>query len=109
MLSKKFFWSKKGKKILLYNISEKHIVISPKSIKPSYSKLRSLIPVVLIMGFIFMFLGTSFVNQVAFSSKLGESTSTENIISVARSYLAWFISGALVGLILYFVWKDSSF
>ncbi len=105
--SKKFFWSKKGKKIILYNRSKKHIVISPKSIKPRYSKLKSLIPVVLITGFIFMFLSAYFVNQVSFGTKSSEmiGSSPENIVSSFPNYLIGFILGALVGLMLYFVWS----
>jgi DNA-binding transcriptional ArsR family regulator len=40
---KNFFWSKKGKKIAMYGLSNKSIIISPKSTKIS-SKLKSLIP-----------------------------------------------------------------
>lgn len=47
--SKKFFWSKKGKKIDLYKVAKKHIIISPKSTKVS-SKLKSILPVALISG-----------------------------------------------------------
>lgn len=44
--SKNFFWSKKGRKILTYKISNKSIVISPKP-KES-SKVRSILPVAII-------------------------------------------------------------
>ena len=43
--SKKFFWSKRGKKINLYEVSNKHIVISPKSTKPSMSILKTILPI----------------------------------------------------------------
>lgn len=43
--TKNFFWSKKGKKIDMYKLARKHIVISPKS-KPSYSALKTIIPVI---------------------------------------------------------------
>ena len=39
---KNFFWSKKGKKIVMYELSNKSIVISPK--KTSGEKLKSIIP-----------------------------------------------------------------
>jgi DNA-binding transcriptional ArsR family regulator len=42
--SKVFFWSKKGKKIPMYKVSNKSIVISPKS----SSKVKSILPVALI-------------------------------------------------------------
>lgn len=39
---KNFFWSKKGKKILMYELSNKSIVISPK--KSNAEKIKSIIP-----------------------------------------------------------------
>ncbi len=48
--SKNFFWSKKLKKINLYKLAKKHIIISPKSSKPVYSKLKSIIPSIIISG-----------------------------------------------------------
>lgn len=46
---KDFFWSKKGKKIVMYGLSNKSVIISPKNSEVS-SKLRSLFPAVLLMG-----------------------------------------------------------
>jgi len=43
---KNFFWSKKGKKIVMYELSNKSIVISPK--KSVGKKIKSVIPAVLI-------------------------------------------------------------
>lgn len=43
---KNFFWSKKGKKIIMYELSNKSIVISPK--KSSTEKLKSILPAVII-------------------------------------------------------------
>lgn len=48
---KNFFWSKKGKKIVMYELSNKSIVISPR--KSTGEKLKSLIP-----GFMLVFAGT---------------------------------------------------
>lgn len=47
--TKNFFWSKKGKKIPMYALSNKSIVISPKSSRVS-SKLKSIIPVAIVSG-----------------------------------------------------------
>jgi inhibitor of cysteine peptidase len=41
--TKNFFWSIKGKKIVMYKLANKHIVISPKS-KPKMDTLKALIP-----------------------------------------------------------------
>ena len=37
--SKNFFWSKKGKRIIMYKAAKKHIVISPKSLRPNLNTL----------------------------------------------------------------------
>ena len=47
--TKNFFWSKKGRKIDLYKLSNKSIIISPKS-KSINSKIKSILPVALISG-----------------------------------------------------------
>lgn len=45
--SSKFFWSKKGKKIVLYNLAKKHIIISPKNSKLDFKSLNSILPIML--------------------------------------------------------------
>lgn len=45
--AKNFFWSKKGKKIPLYKLAKKHIVISPKSTRPNLTPLKALIPAII--------------------------------------------------------------
>jgi len=45
---KNFFWSKKGKKIAMYEVSNKSIIISPA--KKTSEKFKSLIPAFLIVG-----------------------------------------------------------
>jgi DNA-binding transcriptional ArsR family regulator len=66
--SKKFFWSAKGKKIEMYKISNKSIIISPKS----HSKFETLASIVVISG-----LGAILIRQL---SRLSES----QIINVAE-------------------------
>ena len=50
--TKNFFWSRKGKKIPMYKLARKHIVISPssKSSKPNMNILKTLIPVIMIIA-----------------------------------------------------------
>jgi DeoR/GlpR family transcriptional regulator of sugar metabolism len=45
---KNFFWSKKGKKIVMYELSNKSIVFSPK--KTSGEKLKSILPAIILTG-----------------------------------------------------------
>ena len=44
--TKNFFWSVKGKKIKMYKLARKHIVISP-SKKPNLTMLKGILPVIL--------------------------------------------------------------
>ena len=46
---KNFFWSTKGRKIEVYKIAKKHIIISPKMSKPSPAALRAILPVFAIL------------------------------------------------------------
>jgi uncharacterized secreted protein with C-terminal beta-propeller domain len=45
--SKNFFWSVKGKKIEVYKLARKHIIISPNKKKPTMSYLKTLLPVMI--------------------------------------------------------------
>jgi len=54
--TKNFFWSKKGKKIPMYKLARKHIVISPKSVRPNITVLKTILPVILAIGLLFIFL-----------------------------------------------------
>ncbi|MFH1585926.1 MAG: beta-propeller domain-containing protein [archaeon] len=47
--TKNFFWSKRGKKIPMYKLARKHIVISPRS-SPSMTALKAIIPVVAVIA-----------------------------------------------------------
>lgn len=82
--AKNFFWSRKGKKIDMYKLAKKHIVISHKT-KPSYSKLKTIVPVALISG-LFAFIIRAFYNassSVARSSQDFALKGAESAVSVA--------------------------
>jgi DNA-binding transcriptional ArsR family regulator len=66
---KNFFWSKKGKKILMYELSNKSIVISPRN-SSFVGKLKSLVP-----GFLVVSAGTfaAYVYEKIKFSGLGDS------------------------------------
>jgi uncharacterized secreted protein with C-terminal beta-propeller domain len=53
---KKFFWSKKGKKIPLYKLAKKHIVISPKYTRPDLTALKTIIPAVVAIAIVVVLL-----------------------------------------------------
>ena len=119
--SKNFFWSRKGKKIGMYKLAKKHIVISHKT-KPSYSKLKSIVPVVLISGIlaftIRMFYSLkaktpvleakteeAFLRAAESAAGATETAGTQNIILQADKIFAlpawiWFLAGAFIALLV---------
>lgn len=114
--SKNYFWSEKGKKIGIYKISNKSIVISP---KPK-NYLRPIIPAVLISVvitfLIWMFSKTTFYS----AQKMAAEESTEalkgaaemigtqapftlqSLISTIPSW-GWFLMGSLITLAVYLI------
>lgn len=112
-----FFWSKKGKKIPMYKLSNKSIIISRS--KKFSSDLRSILPVALVSG-----VGAIAVRQyylikqaalqkswevfdVANENALGEASrvSGETILTMQTSVWAWFLAGALFALLIYSIIK----
>jgi predicted transcriptional regulator len=75
---KNFFWSKKGKKIIMYELSNKSIVISPK--KSSFQKFKSIIP-----AFILTIVGTFSVWTYE-KIKYAAEYSRQNIVAPAIDY-----------------------
>jgi len=53
--TKNFFWSVKGKKIPMYKLARKHIIISPGK-KPSLSALKSVLPVIFALAALAIFI-----------------------------------------------------
>ncbi len=116
--AKKFFWSKKGKKIDMYKLSNKSIVISPKSSKIK-SKLKSILPTAIIAG-----IGAVLLRYLIFpAQKLTElldnggellSYGAKDAVATAPQALAnssslvsqisplwWFVGGALVTIVFF--------
>jgi DNA-binding transcriptional ArsR family regulator len=124
---KEFFWSRKGKKIDLYQLANKLIIISPK--KSLSSKIKSILPAVIITGLVTSAIAIySRVTEESINdlqtpasvemAKLGANTA--NFISAdyggaARSIEStlfsqfqnweWFLIGGLVVLASFLVWN----
>jgi DNA-binding transcriptional ArsR family regulator len=120
--AKAHFWSVKGKKIPVYKLSNKYIVIAPKSMKSS--ALKTFLPVVLIVGiaaFIIRFFSSTsnFVQKATSNFETAPQAvgSVRDAVSGANSFSsmsiwdklvgmpvwAWFLAGALFALILIFI------
>lgn len=120
-VAKGFFWSVKGKKIQLYRLSNKKIVISPKT------SFRGLIPAVLITGIIafgvrYWMKGTEFVqnavdsgasNGLLYASEkvagaTGVMASAPQVYSSVTSNppaWLWFMFGAVMALVIFSLWN----
>lgn len=100
-----FFWSKKGKKIVMYELSNKSIIIAPKNSNIG-SKLKSILPVAFIsLAGAFAVYVFDKVRAVANFSPVMNSgegvmyaakSSTENVISVAAPEVQRMVSDSIV-------------
>jgi predicted transcriptional regulator len=122
---KDFFWSKKGKKIVMYNVSNKSIVISPK--KDISSKIKSLIPAILLVSsstfavYVYekingaqnvvqktMDIATPSLANSVYGT--GSSNEMARIVGqgISQTHLwIWFLSGAVLAFIIFSIlnWK----
>jgi len=113
--AKTFFWSTKGKKIMTYKVSNKSIVISPKT----SNKVKSIVAVVAASG-ILAFLIKTFSPQPQVTEKMvqearefgenitaGAQVSQNIMTSLALEPWLWFLFGALIVLIIFLIlnWK----
>lgn len=108
--ARNYFWSSKGKKIDLYKLSNKSIVISPKA--RVTSKLKSLVPVALITGVFAVFLRFFYFSNQAndFAQKEGGQVLTATAEKAAGvsgiinpGIALWFFIGAISASILYLI------
>jgi DNA-binding transcriptional ArsR family regulator len=76
--TKSFFWSKKGKKIPTYRLSNKSIIISPKA--SVSSKIKSILPVALVSV-----VGALIVRFFYTSKEVGETTAPEMLKSASEA------------------------
>ena len=104
--TKNFFWSRKGKKIEMYKLSNKSIIISPKSSKIS-SKIKSILPVAILSGFGAIAI-KFFIQAKSFSGEIQDKAMTSGLKSFEifqtipnPQIWLWFLSGALLAIIIF--------
>ena len=114
--SKSFFWSKKGKKIDMYKLSNKSIIISPGSSRIS-SKIKSILPVALLSGAGAVLVRAFFYSQQKIqetesilASKSAEAavSSTQILVDNGNIFFSqlspawvWFLAGTLFTLVIF--------
>ncbi len=106
--AKNYFWSAKGKRIPVYKIANKRIVISPKKM------IRGVLPAVLASGIFALVLRNIFkIEKKSFesagvSSLQAVSDASAEVVGAVSSDASiwfWFLAGALFSLIVYFAWN----
>jgi predicted transcriptional regulator len=116
--SKTFFWSSRGKKIPTYTLSNKSIIISPKSSRVS-SKIKSILPVVILSGIAAVLIKSFLITKQTLASGSADilktgSLESANLPAQASSGLLnnpliiqpspiwiWFLAGALFALVIF--------
>ena len=103
--TKNFFWSKKGRKIDIYKVSNKSIVISPKS-SDMVSKIKSFAIVLGASGLIALFIKKFYNPEIKEKKFFAESVSTLASEGIAHQEVwTWFLGGALFALLLFAIIK----
>lgn len=111
------WWSVKGKKIPIYTLSNKQIIISPR--KSSFNKLKTIVPLALISGLVAVginYFSKGNITNYTYDSAIPASASLSQIAlksveagnisqvnSIFNSNWIWFLIGCLFSLLLYFI------
>jgi len=120
--AKNYFWSKKGKKIILYTLSNKSIIIQPKNTRVS-SKIKSILSVLgisAVFAIILKYFSESIYASRAPERILEASTDEAGVFAEKSAQAAnvfsqnidffftqshptwiWFLSGALLAIIIF--------
>ena len=115
--TKNFFWSKKGKKIKMYKLSNKSIIISPKASNINF-KIKSLVLVFGISGIMGLLIRQLTIRNVVRNNENVLSSAGQKVIEVSSEgaqtaasvgenfFLAtpiwvWFLTGALFAIIIF--------
>ncbi len=105
--SKEFVWSEKGKKIDIYTLAKKLIIIAPKEITGLSDQLKTLFPVALISaistGIIYYLNKPIQVSDfVMAKSEIASSAPVIKPIIQSNLYL-YFLFGAIIAILSYFI------
>ncbi|MEM4702932.1 MAG: helix-turn-helix domain-containing protein [Candidatus Pacearchaeota archaeon] len=107
--SKNFFYSIKGKKIDMYKVVNKLIVIAPKKTS-IYSKIKNIVPATIISAALTVFLALyyksrSFAQQIAMEKATALNGTQAVVASQAFSQWLWFALGCAIAIIVLVAWN----
>lgn len=115
----KYHYSKKGKEVLHYELSNKYVIIAPKTTDKLKEQLKRILPVVLIVGVVsalINFFSTSISStmrgeallQKAPAPVLLEAADTagtaSTLVTQQMPVAAWFFIGAIFAIIVFGIW-----
>jgi len=103
--TKNFFWSKKGKKIPTYKISNKSIIISPKLSNIS-RKMKSFVLVLASSGIVALLIRQFYSQkEIMFVSESAQmlGRSSEAFFQISQNIWLWFFLGSLFAVILFII------
>jgi DNA-binding transcriptional ArsR family regulator len=107
--AKEFFWSKKGKEMLVYKLAKKYIIISPDSSEGTLSKLKNILPITLLSlvgsGAVYLYQKTKFIasdvkfkateSAITMGKKIAEESDPQEILIQEPNFALWFLAGSL--------------
>ena len=115
--TKNFFWSQKGKKIPMYKLSNKSIIISPR--RRISSGIKTILPVVIISGVLALIVRQLTITKELTADKIKQevaagasslaSEAQANVFSLAQIPIwIWFWLGTVIALIIFAIinWRN---
>lgn len=115
LIESKSFWSVKGKKIPVYEVARKHIVISPKKTYPS--RIGTILPVIIVALIFSIFVLTQNNSVVQQNLQKNSDTSAETAPALATSagngadvvnglgLVTWFLIGIWILIVAFVIWS----
>ncbi len=116
-----FHYSKRGREVNHYRLANKYIIITPTRVWGIKEKLRSILPVVVIIGatavFIHLFQSASFLRDASTPNMLASPVMEQGLQAKAAAdtivtqtgsaplIVGWFLGGAALALVLYAIFS----
>ena len=110
--TKEFFWSKKGKEMKVYKLSNKLVVIAPSNDSSLLEKLKSVLPIALVGTFLGLILKlfqnrslNSFTQEAATDSAKLIIATPEKTNFLLSLNIEWFLIGLYLAILLFLIFK----
>lgn len=115
--AKGFFWSRKGKKIKMYRLSNKSIIISPKKTIKISNEVKQILPIAIVSGFGAMGIKYWIDSNLSQAAQLSQEKAADTVLFAAEAttqaveqatgifgtgtYAGWFIGGVMFITIMF--------